>query len=292
MTRVKDVLGVLLLSSLLHSGVRCKKDAQFVYSTLGGSALLPCTNLVSPDCALISWTFYKGGDRYIHEVSEGQVVAGLEKSNRMSVTSNCSLHLRDLRVDDVGSYGCVHHVDVVTDVYLSVLTITSPSKLTDLQPGGNLSLSCILFTYYDAGSCKSYSSVFSLRWMDEDETPLSRNGRYEIRGQSRCNITLVTKLQGEDSNRRWRCQVITSENRRAVFQDFRSIFLFQNPPTVPNLTPSAAMHCPVELPISRIVLCVALPIMVFIVGLFTWRTDRKHLAKTSAADIELQQMNC
>lgn len=164
----------------LLAGVRCSKDSVFVYSRLGGSALLPCTNLVSSDCSLVYWTFYKGGDRYIEEVSAGQVRLGSDKSSRMSITSNCSLHLRDLRVDDVGSYSCLSKTKGVTDVYLSLITITSLSKLTDLQPGGNLSLSCILFTYYDAGSCKSYSSVFTLSWMAEDGTGLTSNSRLSV----------------------------------------------------------------------------------------------------------------
>lgn len=138
----------------------------------------------------------------------------------------------------------------------------------------------------------NFSNTATYKKYKQHEWQLYHPYRYEIIEQTRCNITLVTKLQREDNNRRWRCQVSTSENVTAVFQDFTSIFLFQNPPTAPNLIPSAATNCPVELPTSRIVLCVALPIMVIVVGLFTWRTDRKHLAKTSAAGIELQQMNC
>uniref|UniRef100_A0A3Q3K9Q8 Immunoglobulin V-set domain-containing protein n=1 Tax=Monopterus albus TaxID=43700 RepID=A0A3Q3K9Q8_MONAL len=261
----------------------CAKGA-FVYSRVGGDTLLPCTGLVSADCSHIFWTFYKGGQvRYTQEVSWGQVRAESDKSSRMSITSNCSLHLRDLRIDDAGSYVCLHQGQTITDVYLSLLTITSVSRITDLQLGGNLILSCILFTYYDAGSCKSYSSAFSLSWVAKDGTSLATDSRYELTGQTRCNITLVTKLQMEDNNRKWRCQVNTTETSRAAFQDFTSTFLFQNPPIVQSLTPSAAMHCPVHLPISRIVLCVALPVMVIIVGLFTWRNDRKRAKKTAAS---------
>ncbi|XP_071352366.1 uncharacterized protein [Trachinotus anak] len=290
MTDMKNAMSILLLTGLHLTGVWCNKDTVFVYGRLGGSVLLPCTNPVSPDCSLITWTFYKGGQvRYTQEVSGGQVRADSDKSSRMSITSNCSVLLRDLRVDDAGSYVCLKHGNAITDIYLSLLTITALSKINDLQPGRNLILSCLLFTYYDAGSCQSYSSVFGLSWRGGDGAMLPRDGRYELIGPTRCNITLVTKLQRDDNNRKWRCQLNTTENSREVFQDFTSAFLFQNPPTAQNLVPSSTVDCPVHLPISRIVLCVALPVMVIIVGFFTRRGDRR--AKTSAAGIELQEIS-
>lgn len=112
--------------------------------------------------------------------------------------------------------------------------------------------------------------------------------RYELIGRSRCNITLVTNLRREDNNRAWRCQVTTKGNIRPVFQDFTSRFLFEDAPT--DLIPPADVSCPVHLPISRIMLCVALPIMVIIVSC-TKRGDRRRV-KTSAAGIELQEVNC
>ncbi|GAA6232301.1 uncharacterized protein LOC108888991 [Lates japonicus] len=292
MKSIKNLMSALLLLT----GVWCKNDAVFMYSKPGGAALLPCTNVDSTDCSLISWTFWspgKGGQvRYTYEVSGGKVSVTSDKSSRMSITSNCSLHLRDLKAEDAGSYVCLKAGSRTTDVYLSLLAITSFSKITDLQPGGNLTMSCILFTYYDAGSCKSYNSAFSLSWATEDGTVLPEESRYELIAHTRCNITLVTKLQKEDNNRKWRCQVNITENRVTVFQDFTSVFLFQNPSTTQNLSPispSSTMDCEAQLPISRIMLCVALPVMVMIVGFFTWRGDRKR-AKTSS--IELQEIDC
>ncbi|XP_049923734.1 uncharacterized protein LOC126404499 isoform X2 [Epinephelus moara] len=158
------------------------------------------------------------------------------------------------------------------------------------QPGGTLTLNCILFTYYDVGSCKSYSSMFNLSWAAEDGSMLPKDTRYAHIAHTRCNTTLVTKLQGEDNNRKWRCQVNAADNSRATFLDFTSTFLFQPPSTAQTLIPSETIDCPVQLPISRIVLCAALPVMVLIVGFFTWKGDRKR-AKLAAAGIELQEIN-
>ncbi|XP_070685417.1 uncharacterized protein [Pempheris klunzingeri] len=294
MTGTKSLMRVLLLTSLLLTGVSCEKDATFLYHRLGDEAFLPCTNLDSPYCSSIKWTFYQTSSlSTLYEntdvVSEGRVRADSPMSSRLSVTSNCSLSLRDLTVNDAGSFICMNHGKTIAYVYLSLLTITSLSTINDLQPGGNLSLSCVLFTFYDTGSCNSYSSFLMLSWVAEDGTSLPQNSRLKLTDHTRCSTTLTIRLLKEDNNRKWRCQVKTSENSTLVSQDFTSRFLFENPPTDLNLIPSATTNCKVQLPISRIVLCVALPVMVFIVGFFTWRGDRER-AKTSAAGFELQEI--
>lgn len=150
----------------------------FVYSTLGGDVLLPCTRAPSTNCSSITWTFFKGGrGHYSEEVSGGRVRSDSDKADRAGITSNCSLLLRGLVEDDTGSYVCVEEQRPVTDIYLSLLSISSASPVTQLREGGRLALSCVLFTFYDAGSCKSYSSVFRLQWLQEDETPLPLSTR-------------------------------------------------------------------------------------------------------------------
>ena len=189
----------LVTDVLLFPGVWCSRDTVFVYSRVGGDTLLPCSNLVSSNCSLISWTFYKGSQvRYTYEVTEGQVRAGSDKSGRMSVTSDCSLSFRDLRVDDVGSYICFEGGKPINDVYVSLLAITALSGITDLQPGGDLVLSCILFSYYDTGSCQPYASEFSLSWVTEDGAALPRESRSSTFSHLCVNmVTFTFDLCGE-----------------------------------------------------------------------------------------------
>ena len=111
--------------------------------------------------------------------------------------------------------------------------------------------------------------------------------------QNRCNVTLVTELQREDNMRRWRCQVKTAEGSPAAFLDFISIFLLEQqhlPPTPQNQTSVAPVECPIQLPISRIMLCVALPLMVIVVGVFTRRPNHQR-AKRSGSGIELRVLS-
>nr|XP_020482333.1 uncharacterized protein LOC109976653 [Labrus bergylta] len=295
MTRERNPERLLLLVSLFLTGVRCEKESLFVYGTAGDQALLPCTNLITSDCSRISWTFFFKGDgvRYTTEVDQGKVRADSDKVDRMSLSPNCSLVLRDLKTKDAGSYVCLQDGNGITDIYFSVLTIMSVSTITDLQRGGNLSLSCVLFTFFDAGSCKSYSNVFDLSWTTVDDTELLRDSRYTLTSHNRCNATLaVTNLQREDNNRKLRCQINTTRNHQALFLDFTSTFLFgdssPSPSPSPSVIPVAVSDCSVPLPVSRIVLCVALPVMVIMVGFFTWRADKKR-AEASTAGIELQE---
>ncbi|XP_024865093.1 uncharacterized protein LOC112451087 [Kryptolebias marmoratus] len=287
MMKTIKLIRVLLLAALLPTGVRGDKVSVFVYSPLGGDALLPCTTVASPGCSSITWTFFKVGHVHlIEEVSEGHIRDDSDKFNRTSITSNCSLIVRGLIVEDVGSYACLENQKPVMDVYLSLLSIHSTSSVTDLQPGGTLVLTCVLFTFYNAGSCKSYSSVFRLHWLQENGTQLPKDSRYQLTENTRCNVTLLTKLRPEDDGRRWRCQVTTGDNM-AAFVDFRSSFLFHMPSSEPSVS-GQKDGCHAELPVSRILLCVALPLMVGIVGFFTWKSERRTERRT-AAGIELQQ---
>uniref|UniRef100_A0A3B3TUY6 Uncharacterized LOC106963171 n=1 Tax=Poecilia latipinna TaxID=48699 RepID=A0A3B3TUY6_9TELE len=287
---LKQTPGVTLLP-VLPPGVRSVKDSVFVYSRIGDVALLPCTKFTSAGCSSITWTFFRGGRvRYTEEVTGGRVNLDSDKSNRTAVASNCSLVLSDLTMEDAGSYVCLENKEAVTDVYLSLLSVSLGSPITDLRPGGNLFLTCILFTYYDAGSCKPYSNVFRVNWLDEDGKQLHKDDRrYKLTENTRCNVTLRIKLQAEDNDRKWSCQVDTTKNNKVTFLNFRSSFLFQNAHTDQTVKLPVTEECRAELPISRIVLCAVLPLMVCIVGFFTWKSEHKR-AKTSAAVIELQDV--
>lgn len=114
--------------------------------------------------------------------------------------------------------------------------------------------------------------------------------RCEVIKHSQCNISLVMSLQSEDNNRKWRCQLNTNEeNSVVVFLDFTSTFVLQSPSTDLSLIPSNT-SCAFQLPITQIMLCVSLPVMVIIISFSTRRGDRKRVT-VSAADVELQEIN-
>lgn len=90
----------------------------------------------------------------------------------------------------------------------------------------------------------------------------------------RCNVTLVTTLRAADHGRRWRCQLNATGASGVQSVDFRSWFWSEPADGDPEPSPSGATVCS-ALPVSRVVLCVALPLMVVTVGLFTWRLDHR-----------------
>ncbi|RVE65190.1 hypothetical protein OJAV_G00134100 [Oryzias javanicus] len=275
---------ILLLLSLQLSDVRSDKNTEFVYKTVGDDAILLCS-LASSDCSSITWTFFRSGQvRFSKEVIHGQVNRSSDKAGRMSVASNCSLVLRDLVLGDVGSYVCLEREKDITTVYLSILAISSPSNVRELKPGGTVVLSCTLSSFYEAGHCRQYSGGgFKLRWLAEDGTELTNHSRHQLTERTQCNTNLVLNLQQKDNSRRWRCQVETKTGKRETHLDFTSSFLFESAPSTPGPQPPADGECPVRLPISRIVLCVALPLMVGAVGVVTWVSDRKRNRMLAAA---------
>ncbi|CAF94965.1 unnamed protein product [Tetraodon nigroviridis] len=255
------------------TGMKCGGDAALVYGRVGGRLLLPCANLLLSDCSSISWTFFgSGGSWNSVEIRQGPAEAGSQVSKRISLTSNCSLSLRDLQEDDAGSYTCSRDGHALVDHHLSLLTITSLSAITSLQPGGNLSLSCVLLTYYDAGNCRS-QSVFNLSWVSGDGTSLPSDNRTRLVDNSRCSVTLVTSLGTEDNNRKWRCQVSTKEEAGVVFLLFRSTFVFDSS-GFGGTPPGSALdrdRDPPRPPLTRILLFVAATVVVVTAGVSMWR---------------------
>lgn len=150
----------------------------FVYGRIGGNLLLPCGNLLFPDCSAVSWTFFTSGGSWL-PVKLNQAGPESERTNRASITSNCSVSLRGLREEDAASYSCVNNKRNIVTFYVSLLTISSMSTITSLQPGGNLSLSCLLFTYFNAGNCMSVS-MFNLSWVSGDGTTLPSDNRLAV----------------------------------------------------------------------------------------------------------------
>lgn len=81
------------------------------------------------------------------KVSEDTVRAEADNLSQMSITSNYSISLRVLRVNEARSYVCRKDGNTINKIYLSLAKITSLSIIISLQLGGKLILICILFIY-------------------------------------------------------------------------------------------------------------------------------------------------
>ncbi|XP_071268287.1 uncharacterized protein [Salvelinus alpinus] len=215
------VLG--LLGSLLYLLTGVSGETLSMFSREGDDVSLPCNNVVYPDCSSTIWTYDRDVSTGTIEVVEfGKIkVEKTERADRLSLGSECSLHVSDVRAEDAGLYICrqfltetglQHGYDA--PVLLSVLTISSTPPVTDLKSNVHMTLRCSLLTFM---GYERYNSGVSLSWVPETGTNV------QVTQHSPCDITLTVTLQREDNNRKWTC-TLTDKGNVKISTDFTSTF--------------------------------------------------------------------
>uniref|UniRef100_A0A4W5KCM6 Ig-like domain-containing protein n=1 Tax=Hucho hucho TaxID=62062 RepID=A0A4W5KCM6_9TELE len=220
--------------------------------------------VVYPNCSSTTWNYNRAGSTgNIEEVAFGKIK--VDKTERLSLGSSCSLRVSNVRAEDAGRYTCLqfltetgsqHGGDAPVD--LSVLTISSTTPVTDLKPDADMTLRCSLLSFMGHGT-QCISGV-SLSWVpNETGTEPQKYSGSQDPQHSSCDITLNVTLQKKDNNRKWTC-TLTEKGNVKLSIDFTSTF---------SGTSNA-----VKLPISHIMLFVALTIMAAIVTIHTSRRNR------------------
>ncbi|XP_050958740.1 uncharacterized protein LOC127160132 [Labeo rohita] len=202
------LLGLIILCPLFtgSSGVN-----DTVFCNSGENVRLPCNNALS-DCNSTTW-IYKKHSGTVELVAGGEKKNDIERHERLSLGSDCSLNIKKVTKEDYGFYSCRQYVNGQqqgTDacVYLHFLDVSSSSSQTEMRPGSSVTLSCQL--YYDGVSCDTLvrTEGIQLIWVNQAGVNLQTDSRYQISFSStHCNSTLTTTLLNEDHNREWRCQV-------------------------------------------------------------------------------------
>ncbi|XP_036831980.1 uncharacterized protein LOC110522480 [Oncorhynchus mykiss] len=217
----QSFLGLLVTVLYLLSGV--SGETLSMFSRVEDNVSLPCNNVVYPDCSSTIWIYNRAGSTgTIQKVTLGKIKSDqTERADRLSVGSNCSLHVSDVRAEDVGLYTCRQFLTETgpqhggdADVDLSVLTILSTTPVTDLKPNVNMTLRCSLLT--DTGN-RTCQSRFSLSWVPKTGT------NAQVTQDSSCDITLSVTLQKKDNNRKWTC-TLTGKGNVKISIDFTSTF--------------------------------------------------------------------
>ncbi|KAM9553943.1 uncharacterized protein ACWYII_035407 isoform 2-T3 [Salvelinus alpinus] len=123
------VLG--LLGSLLYLLTGVRGETLSMFSREGDDVSLPCNNVVNPDCSSTTW-IYNRDESAIEIVGLGKVIKQPQLNNmadRLSLGSECSLNVSDVRAEDAGRYTCQQYLAKTgpthgedARVHLSVLT--------------------------------------------------------------------------------------------------------------------------------------------------------------------------
>ncbi|XP_056603704.1 uncharacterized protein LOC130420440 [Triplophysa dalaica] len=239
MTEKSDIclLGLILLSSLF-TGESGAEDSD-VFISSGESVFLSCNDALH-QCSSTTWTYSKYTTSSTVEVFTGGINKNnTERSERLSLTSDCSLKICNTTQHDCGLYTCTQYVNghqhgSYSRVSLHVLHVSSSSSSsssqTEIRANTSVTLSCRLFSY----NCDHMFSDdrYQLVWMNQADVDLQTDSRYQIRSDKLCIISLTTTLVNEDDNTELRC-VLKHKNDVACKNDNNGTFDTINigPPT-------------------------------------------------------------
>ncbi|XP_016107126.1 uncharacterized protein [Sinocyclocheilus grahami] len=203
------LLGLIMLCALLTGSSGA--EVTHVFCSSGEDVRLSCNNACSC-CTSTSWSYSR------HSETVELIVGGIkkneiERSERLSQDSDCSLNIKNVTKEDYGLYFCrqyayeQHHRNYA-HVYLHVLHVSSSSSQSEIRSGSSVTLSCQL--YYHRVTCDSLvrSEGLQLIWVNQAGVDLQTDSRFQISFSSgQCISSLTTTLLNEDHSRAWRCQL-------------------------------------------------------------------------------------
>ncbi|XP_051908159.1 uncharacterized protein LOC127591906 isoform X3 [Hippocampus zosterae] len=136
-----------------------------VFARAGDVAILPCKNSA---CDRLHWFYSLDQSGLVREVKDGQVVTSSARSQRLSLTEDCTLLIHNVVAADGGYFVCELAGQQERNVVLMVMTLT-PS-FPPMGGEDHLFLECSL-TCWPAKSCRCLEG--GLRWSDEQGEALS-----------------------------------------------------------------------------------------------------------------------
>ncbi|CAI5684431.1 unnamed protein product [Oreochromis niloticus] len=160
-----------------------------MFMKVGGDVTLICLNVIDEqnNCDGTTWTFTpRNKTTAVELITLGQIGEEAKtKSDRLSVTANCSLLIKKLTVEDVGLYYCQqykveetpsnHTLVHQSQVHLSVITLTE-HKDTD-----KVTLSCSVVTYAECHH--------TVKWLLKGQA-VDKENKQIVTSQTDCSSTV------------------------------------------------------------------------------------------------------
>ncbi|KAM9502167.1 uncharacterized protein ACWYII_000022 isoform 2-T2 [Salvelinus alpinus] len=161
------VLG--LLGSLLYLLTGVSGETLSMFSREGDDVSLPCNNVVYLNCSSTTWIYNRNvSTGTIGEVAFGKIkVEKTERADRLSLGSDCSLNVSDVRAEDAGLYTC-----------RQFLTETGPQQgedahvlLSVLTSSENVFLKVSVGVAVGAAVCVIIAVIIVRRRRDKNQVP-------------------------------------------------------------------------------------------------------------------------
>ncbi|XP_073728149.1 uncharacterized protein [Misgurnus anguillicaudatus] len=203
------LLGLIILCSLLTGMSEAEVT---VFSSSGENVALPCFNALS-DCISTTWTYSKPRTSVTVELIAGGIKnKNIERAERLSLGSDCSLNIYKITEEDHGKYTCQQYMNgqkhgMDAQAFLHVLHVSSSSTQTEMRSGSSLTLTCQLFSYDNTCDGLIRTEDLQLFWVNQVGVNLQTDSRYQILSSGQCIKTLTTTLLNEDNNTELRCLV-------------------------------------------------------------------------------------
>ncbi|XP_034143739.1 uncharacterized protein PB18E9.04c-like, partial [Esox lucius] len=129
-------LGLLLILLFLLTGV--SGDTCSLYTRVGDTVSLSCTNVVYPNCSSTTWTYHRTGLRSaIEEVGHGKINTNSKRADRLKVGSDCSLHVRDVRGHTASTAGTTMPVTSTSSIGHTASTAGTTMPVTSTSSIGH-----------------------------------------------------------------------------------------------------------------------------------------------------------
>ncbi|XP_063072271.1 uncharacterized protein LOC134462928 [Engraulis encrasicolus] len=186
-----------------------------IYSTVEGTATLPCGGLAGQNCSSVEW-YANPNNNQLHIYNESgswrlstRKIWVSQRDERLSLLPDCSLHITNITTEDAGYYRCENPLSgQKKELHLILLDVPSSPSESEAESEDHVTLHCVLHTGVDCNLLTVHPD-FNLSWVEVAGTNLWTSTNYQIKKTSACSTTLTVNLTSPTPYSQRRCQVTT-----------------------------------------------------------------------------------